>query len=71
MFARIRLDTGEYLSFENAEEYAKFLVFKASRYEYEVIGEVPRLPYSPMMKRYAFMAQKLRANRIRKLKVGK
>ncbi|UZV39703.1 hypothetical protein APT65_00100 [Trabzonvirus APT65] len=69
MSIRIKLDTGEFLYFENVEDYAKFLVFNGHRYEYEVIGEVPKIPYSSLMRKYASMAQRLRSNRLRKQKI--
>lgn len=66
MFARIRLSTGEYLCFSSVEDYAKFIVFLGHKYEYEVQGEIPRISYSPEMKKYAMMSAQLRANRIKK-----
>lgn len=68
MTVKILLSTGEELTFKDMESYGKFLVFHAAKYEYRVLGEVPRLPYSPLLKKYAVMAAQIRANRERNKK---
>lgn len=62
---RITLSTGEVLTFRTAQDYAKFLVFHAPKYEYEVVGETPRIPISAEVRHYAVMAARLRANKER------
>lgn len=68
MSIRVKLSTGEILVFQEVFDYAKFLVFQAPNYEYEVLGETPRLSLSPDLRKLASMAARLRANKERNKK---
>lgn len=68
MSIQVMLSTGEILTFQDVLDYAKFLVFHASKYEYEVLGGTPRLPVSPELRKLANIAVRLRANKERNKK---